>query len=503
MNENKNRSTLVIGGLLIAVGVLIFAGQLVGRLGVPQVWPLFVFGVGVSFLLAAVLGRGGYSALAIPGSIVAVIGLILWLQSAFNWWHSWTYAWGLIVFGVGLGILLHGVIGGQPEARRSGWKVMRTGLALFLVFGSIFEFIFSVVGLSSGSPLVWAILLVVAGVFILISRLAVLLIASEDIDEDDRDLFWPLLLIGVGTIAILTYYEYLPSGRFFMLLSLWPVLLIAAGIQVIFGKRRVWISALLGVLVVAVLFGAVLYGEQWGLTPALPAWTIDREGEFHFGPWKTVRGSGNLKEVERQVGGFDEINLDFYGDLEIVQGEQEGILITADENLLAYITTEVHGDRLVIATRPGFNPRPLGEVSYVVTVKNLKKVELSGAGSVFIDGLTAEELEFDSSGFGKFYLDDLQAEKLVVEISGSGSARVSGEVDRLEVEINGAGSFDGGELQSRQAEVGISGAGGATVWVTEDLDTDISGVGGVKYYGEPAVSQRSSGLGRVERLGEK
>lgn len=133
--RNRNQ---VIGIVLIVLGVLVLFGRMagVGSYG----WPLFVLVPGIALLVWAFLGGESTTALAIPGSIVTTIGLILLVQSLGNYYQSWSYAWGLIVSGVGFGIFLQGALTADHEREREGMRVVTVGLALFAAFGAFFEF---------------------------------------------------------------------------------------------------------------------------------------------------------------------------------------------------------------------------------------------------------------------------------------------------------------------------------------------------------------------------
>ena len=67
----------------------------------------------------------------------------------------------------------------------------------------------------------------------------------------------PLVLIGLGTILLLGNLHYIESGGFALLLRLWPVLLVAIGLDIIFGHRgSVWnnlIRVFLGLFLVAAI----------------------------------------------------------------------------------------------------------------------------------------------------------------------------------------------------------------------------------------------------------
>jgi hypothetical protein len=134
--SNRNQ---VIGIVLIVAGVLVLLGRMVnvGAIG----WPLFVILPGLALLAWAFLGGDQAAGLAIPGSIVTTIGLILFAQALGDYYESWAYAWGLIVSGVGFGIFLQGALLSDHDREREGMRVVTVGLALFAAFGAFFEFI--------------------------------------------------------------------------------------------------------------------------------------------------------------------------------------------------------------------------------------------------------------------------------------------------------------------------------------------------------------------------
>ncbi len=57
------------------------------------------------------LGGKQVSGLAIPGSIITGIGLLLLFQNLTSYWESWSYGWTLIIIFVGAGIYLAGLYG--------------------------------------------------------------------------------------------------------------------------------------------------------------------------------------------------------------------------------------------------------------------------------------------------------------------------------------------------------------------------------------------------------
>ena len=80
-------------------------------------------------------------------------------------------------------------------------------------------------------------------------------------------LFWPIILIGVGAILLPSNLGYIHGNPWTIIFQLWPVLLIALGLEILFGGSTGWravVSALLGL--------ALVGGILWILVaqPAIP-----------------------------------------------------------------------------------------------------------------------------------------------------------------------------------------------------------------------------------------
>jgi len=166
------RASLIVGILLILLGLVFLAGQFL-NIG-PYLWPFFVIAVGAGFFIGMAAGGRPLSGLAIPGSIITMIGLILLVQNALGIWETWAYAWALIVAAVGIGVMIHGWASGDREALRGGLHVLGIGFILFVVFGAFFELIVGFAWAQQGDVIVswgrrifWPAMLILAGLFII------------------------------------------------------------------------------------------------------------------------------------------------------------------------------------------------------------------------------------------------------------------------------------------------------------------------------------------------
>jgi hypothetical protein len=192
-----------------------------------------------------------------------------------------------------------------------------------------------------------------------------------------------------------------------------------------------------------------------------------------------VEGSGKIVTEKRTVSGFDSISLSGSGQLEVDQNGEESLSITADDNLLPLLTSEVEGTRLVLKVKSGSRLDPSKKIVYKVSAKKLNSLGCEGATSAVLRGIQTNELK--------------------LAISGSGDISADGVSDRQDVSIAGSGKYSGANLKSKSATISIAGSGDAVVAASETLDVKVAGSGSIKYIGEPKITQTIAGSGSIER----
>lgn len=83
-----------------------------------------------------------------------------------------------------------------------------------------------------------------------------------------KSIFWPVLLIAVGSVWLLHSLEIVSTASLNVLGQLWPVLLIAIGLEMLYGRQNPRLAsfaavAVIGVAVLAAVFGPALF--DWGV----------------------------------------------------------------------------------------------------------------------------------------------------------------------------------------------------------------------------------------------
>lgn len=138
---------IVLGVILVVVGAVFLVGRVVNITFGAEAWPLWIIVPGLAMLAGsfAIPPRGGVG-FAIPGAIVTMVGLVLWIQATYDLYATWAYAWALVApTGPGLGMLLYGLVRGDGGLAADGLRTTLVGLGLFLGFALFFE---GVIGLS-------------------------------------------------------------------------------------------------------------------------------------------------------------------------------------------------------------------------------------------------------------------------------------------------------------------------------------------------------------------
>ena len=169
--DPARRGAVAVGICLVVFGIAALVGRAMSIDLFSIGWPLFVLVPGlVMFAVAVGIGGSAGIAVAIPGGIVSMVGLVLSVQAATGLWATWAYAWALVApGGVGLSMAVYGLLTGQPAFVRLGLPVLGVGVGLFLGFGLFFEAVIHLNGLQgNGWESILALGLIAIGLIVIV-----------------------------------------------------------------------------------------------------------------------------------------------------------------------------------------------------------------------------------------------------------------------------------------------------------------------------------------------
>lgn len=235
-----------------------------------------------------------------------------------------------------------------------------------------------------------------------------------------RSFFWPLLLIGLGVIFLLSNFGLLPGNIWDVLWRFWPLLLIIAGLDLILGRRSTAGSILAVVLSLLLIGGAVLVSLFARELPALVQFVDSPElkHEMIAYPLQGVEradvvidwstGPGRLQALE-DSNNLIEGDINYYGNL--------------------HFDAETQGNRAQIELDSRFNGIVIGPTSF-------------GGGedswTIFLSPAVPLSLNFDI-GPGRADLDlrRLQVETLRLDVGPGAVELIVPERGAIEAVIDG------------------------------------------------------------------
>jgi hypothetical protein len=428
--ERKNIWGFWVGVALIGLGVLFILGQVL-RINIMGIlWPGFILAVGVAFFIGMVSGGRSMGALAVPGSVITTVGLILFFQNLFGLWATWSYAWALIICGVGVGLMIFGSWSQTAELNRAGRAVIGVGLVLFFVFGLFFELGASMLGMRSPGGIFWALMLILAGAYMLFGRTFFNQVSGPM--GRSRVEFAGSNDVASGAAPVFIEGDSQPTSQSGEAVAVET----ATANGTISGIRRLNFRALGDI--------TIKQSDNEGLDIEAPASIRERI---------RCEVRGNTLEIRYEQDWLDWLNPRFWNIGPI------------------HYTLSVRNLEVVDAAGLG---------NMVIQRLLTRRLELShsGTGNVTIHGLEAEELVARQAGLGNIEVDG-QASRQTIDLSGTGSY-LAGKLESrtASVRMSGLGSAT---VQVSEALDGVvSGAGSIEYYGNPRVTQRVSGLGSVR-----------------------
>lgn len=216
---------------------------------------------------------------------------------------------------------------------------------------------------------------------------------------------------------------------------------------------------------------------------------------------EVVKGSGPVVSETRHISNYDEVSLSIPANVYIYQGNEETVIVEAQDNVIDVIRTDVDRDELNIRFANHVLVKRHEPIKVFITTRNLSQIRIAGSGNVYSETpIITDRLYIKISGSGNVDLHEIDSPLVDAQISGSGKVYLSGFCADQVLNISGSGNIHAFNLMSETADVNISGSGKTEITVSQYLNARISGSGDVFYKGRPSVDSRISGSGRIHSV---
>lgn len=206
-----------------------------------------------------------------------------------------------------------------------------------------------------------------------------------------------------------------------------------------------------------------------------------------------MKGNGNVKEETRNVKPFTGIHVTTGMNVRLVQGDQQKVVVVADENLHEIIETYV--DNGILEVRAKANIWKAEEKKVVVTVSNIEEIEATAGSNVKSENsLTVENVHVKSSAGSNIHLE---LSGNLIELSASSGANIflGGAFKEAELKVSSGANIKADELTAERCRAKASSGGNIWIAVKGELNGEASSGGNVFYEGSPSQVNVSTSSG--------
>jgi hypothetical protein len=267
------------------------------------------------------------------------------------------------------------------------------------------------------------------------------------------------LLIGGGIIWLLANLEIIEPVQWYTVVRLWPIFLIAIGLDILFGRRSPIVGAIIGLGAIGLVVVLLLLAPSLDLVPDV--------GELKTLNFSESLGSATSANID--------LDLERYATtIDVLQDSND--LITAELDTVTDVTfTASGGTNKSVSIRPRTDPS-FGFDDWFSTVARNARWDISLSPEVPIDLMVdvgSGSVTLDTAGldFSEFSLD-----------GGSGSVRLDlpASSDRYSARVEGgSGSFDITVMDSARVDASFDvGSGSFTIEIGDDADIELEIDGG-------------------------
>jgi Putative auto-transporter adhesin, head GIN domain len=199
-------------------------------------------------------------------------------------------------------------------------------------------------------------------------------------------------------------------------------------------------------------------------------------GHVVSGSRDMVVAKGPVRTEHRPLPAYSSIRVDASADVTFSISERPGVAVTAPENVLPLIRTDVSGGNLVIGLQGSVVLS--SPIVIAATAPALEAIDLSGSGKVNAAGLVGPQLD--------------------VSLGGSGVVTASGNVGHIAIRLSGSGDVDVAGIRATEVSGAISGSGTIRAFASDRVEARISGSGEFIVLGNPpGRATNVSGSGQI------
>lgn len=212
-----------------------------------------------------------------------------------------------------------------------------------------------------------------------------------------------------------------------------------------------------------------------------------------------VQGNGKVTLENRPINEpFQAIKASQGLHVYVTQGNEESLVVEADENLHALIKTEVKDNILHIYAKKNIGHASSKKI--MVSFKAVSSISsASGSEVISTNTITSDRLELNTSSGSDMELK-INTTQLNCNSSSGSDLKLSGTTKTLVASASSGSDIRAAELKAESSRVNASSGADITVNTAKELTASATSGGDITYYGNPEiVTKKDSPSGNIQK----
>ncbi|MCX2744132.1 DUF2807 domain-containing protein [Mangrovivirga sp. M17] len=188
-----------------------------------------------------------------------------------------------------------------------------------------------------------------------------------------------------------------------------------------------------------------------------------------------LTGSGNVIDYPLELGNFNSVALSGPINLELTQGAEQSVTISAEPEMYGPLYHKVNGNTLLVGYEDNVRCFNTNHGVWVnVVVPDISSIEAEGKSNIVSEG-------------------DLTLDQMNISNSGEAYINMSGTIDTQIINVDGKMTMKNFKVESKNIIINVVGSGDFEITCTEKLTINVEGSATVIYKGQPEIEQSSEG----------
>lgn len=202
-----------------------------------------------------------------------------------------------------------------------------------------------------------------------------------------------------------------------------------------------------------------------------------------------------------EVSDFSQLQIEGAGHAIITIGSPAAVTVSGPQDQISNLQVQVWFNTLEIEPNVDDNQSSGADLVYHITVPSLSQIELEGAITAEVDGLTVDSLEISVEDNTSLQVTKLAVQRLESQVEGNASVSIAGSAESQQVQTEDNATLDALQLDSKTIEIEAEGNAHSKVRFSETLTGQAEDAAVIDYMTESGtVSVSTEDAAKVTQL---